>query len=63
METVEKEINKETGTPSRGVLLCRKLVAEKREMQEQAYKDRQDPKIQAIIRKQVEELKNDASHR
>lgn len=60
METIEKQKVQETETVSKGILFCRKLMASKIQMQKEAEQDMQDPRIQAIIQKQIEHLKNEA---
>ena len=57
---IQKEVGKEPQAPSKGILFCRKLMASQRQMQEEAQKDWYDPRIQAIIQKQKERLRDEA---
>lgn len=59
METLEEQTTEDTEKVSKGILFCRKLMASQRQMQEEAYKDWYDPKIQAIIQKQKEKLRDE----
>lgn len=60
METTEQQPTPDTEKVSKGILFCRKLMASQRQMQEEAQKDWYDPRIQAIIQKQKEKLRDEA---
>jgi hypothetical protein len=49
METTENKPIHDTEKVSKGILFCRKLMASKREMQEQARRDWEDPAMRAIF--------------
>lgn len=49
METIEEQTNQETEQLSKGIIFCRKLVASKHQMQEEAQRDWDDPKMRAIF--------------
>ena len=61
METIEKQTDQDTEKVSKGIIFCRKLMASKRQMQEEARKDWDDPKMRAIfddlIKKAADEKK------
>lgn len=49
METTEQQSIQDTEKVSKGILFCRKRMASKREMQEEAQKDWYVPKFQAAL--------------
>lgn len=61
METIEKENTQSTEQLGKGIIFCRKLMASQQQMQEEANEDWYDPRIQAIIEKQKEKLRNETT--
>lgn len=61
METIEKENIQSTEQVGIGIRFCRKLMSSQRQMQEEANEDWYDPRIQAIIEKQKEKLRNETT--
>lgn len=59
METIEEQTAQDTEQLSKGVIFCRKLVASKHQMQEQAKKDWEDPKMRAIFEDLIEKAANE----
>jgi len=61
METIEKQTNQDTEQLSKGIIFCRKLMASQRQMQKEANEDWYDPRIQIIIEKQKEKLRDETT--
>lgn len=59
METIEEQTAQDTEQLNKGVIFCRKLVASKHQMQEQAKKDWEDPKMRAIFEDLIEKAANE----
>jgi len=59
MEMIEKQPIQAEEKVSKGILFCRKLMASKRQMQEEAERDMEDPRIQAIVEELREKLRNE----
>ncbi|MPR36175.1 hypothetical protein [Salmonirosea aquatica] len=59
METTDKHTIQDDEKVSKGILFCRKLMASKREMQEEARRDMEKPEIQAIVQELMRKLENE----
>lgn len=59
METIAKQTIQETEKVSKGILFCRKLMAARQQMQQEAERDMEDPRIQAIVQELREKLRNE----
>lgn len=49
MEATEKQTTEDTKKVGKGIIFCRKLMASKRQMQEEADRDWDDPEMRAIF--------------